>query len=87
MKTYIFYPIPSEHHQFIALTNCIVYLNNIFLCSSAYSIILSYTILGKQLHIYSINGQKIITITFPDTLNEISYMLLTNSIYFVTTIT
>lgn len=84
MKTYTFYPVPSEHYQFITLKNCIVYLNNIFLCSSAYSIILSYTILGKQLYIYDLNGQKIFAITFPNTLKEISYIHFTNSIYFET---
>lgn len=84
MRTYKFYPVPSEHCQFITLKNCIVYLNNIFLCSSAYSIILSYTILGKQLCIYNLNGQKIFVITFPDTLKEIAYIHFTNSIYFET---
>lgn len=84
MKTYTFYPVPSEHYQFITLKNCIVYLNNIFICSSAYSIILSYTILGKQLYIYNLNGQKIFTTTFPNTLKEISYIHFTNSIYFNT---
>lgn len=81
MKTYTFYPIPSEHHHSINITNCIVYLNNSFLCTSAYSIIISYTILGKQLYIYNLNGQKIFTATFPESLKEISYMRYSNSIY------
>ena len=39
---------------------------------------------GKQLYIYNLNGQKIFTTTFPNTLKEISYIHFTNSIYFNT---
>lgn len=81
MKTYTFYPIPSEHHHSINLTNCIVYLNNNFICSSAYSIILSHTIFGKQLYIYNIDGKRIFSTTFPTSLKEITYLIFSNSIY------
>lgn len=80
-ESYTFYPIPSEHHHSINLTNCIVYLNNNFICSSAYSIILSYTIFGKQLYIYNIDGKRIFSTTFPTSLKEITYMIFSNSIY------
>lgn len=81
MKTYTFFPIPSEHHHSIKLANCTVYLNNIYICSFAYSIIISYTVFGKQLHIYDINSHKICTVTFSDSLKYLSYVSFENSVY------
>ena len=80
MKTYTFFPVPSEHHHSIKLTNCTVYLNNIYICSCAYSIIISYTILGKQLYIYNINSQRICAITFSSSLKSLSYIFFPHSI-------
>lgn len=81
MNTYTFFPIPSEHHHSIKLINYTIYLNNIYICSFAYSIIISYTILGKQLYIYDINGQKICTITFSSTLKGLSYVFSQHSVH------
>lgn len=86
MKTYTFFPVPSEHHNFIVMKNCTVYLNNTYLCSSAYSIILSYTILGKYFCVYNINGQKIYSIALPNSLEKISYKISAGSVFFETLI-
>ena len=81
MKTYTFYPVASDNHHYIKLSNYNVYLNNRFVCSFAYSIIISHTIFGKRLCIYSLNGQEIFSTRFPNTQKKISYTICLSSIF------
>lgn len=86
MNTYIFSKLPSEQYKFINLNNHIVYLNKDILCTSAFSILLAHTILGKNIYIYDNNGNRILNISFSIVLNEIEYAISFHSIYFITAI-
>lgn len=84
MNTFSFYSQPSEHCKLIYLINNNVYLNNFLLCSNTSLVMISYTILGKRLHMYNQNGKLLFIHFLPISTAEISYYQVENNIYFLT---
>lgn len=75
MKTYIFSQTPNEQYKVFHLEDFSVYLNGMLLCTSTYSILLSHTVFGKKLYTYDINGKRIITVSLPIMLSQLSYTI------------
>lgn len=82
MNKYNFYDYPSEICKIIHLNNFKVYLDKVFLCHNASTIIISYTITGKHLNAYDKNGERIYSHHFLPNVTGISFYKVYNAILF-----